>query len=82
MTSRIVILILIIAHDLKLFRKREKLFVFPIRNKILHDIFWNFSQNMRVRDGEQLIDLTAVNFIRFSNFLTETILQFDSTMEI
>ena len=37
---------------------------------------------MRMRDGEQLIDLTAVNFIRFSTFLTETILQFDSTMEI
>ena len=35
-----------------------------------------------MRDGEQLIDLTAVNFIRFSTFLTETILQFDSTMEI
>ena len=39
-------------------------------------------RGLRMRDGEQLIDLTAVNFIRFSTFLTETILQFDSTMEI
>ena len=34
------ILILIIAHDLKLSRKCEKELVFPSRVKILHDIFW------------------------------------------
>ena len=30
----------IIAHELKLSRKCEKVFVFPSRVKILHDIFW------------------------------------------
>ena len=33
-------LMLIITHDIKLFRKSENLFVFPNRDKILIDIFW------------------------------------------
>ena len=37
--SSFFILILIIAHDLKLSRKRENGFVFPTCVKILHDIF-------------------------------------------
>ena len=36
------ILVLIIAHDLKLSRKCENVFVFPSHVKILHDIFWLF----------------------------------------
>ena len=39
-SSSFYILILVIDHDLKPFRKRENLFVFPSCNKILEDIFW------------------------------------------
>ena len=35
-----IILIWIIAHDLKPSRKRKKSFVIQRRDKILHDIFW------------------------------------------
>ena len=40
--SSFFILILIIAHDLKLSRKCENVLVFPSRVKILHDIFCLF----------------------------------------
>ena len=32
--------ILIITHNIKLFKKSENLFVFPSSAKILNDIFW------------------------------------------
>ena len=38
--SNLFILILIFARDLKLSRKCENVFVFPIRVHILHDTFW------------------------------------------
>ena len=57
-------LILIIAHDLKLFRKREKLFAILSHNKILHAIFWRFPQNR--------ISIFRVNYI--SKILTLKIL--------
>ena len=37
---RLLFFILIITHDIKLFRKSENLFVFPSRDKILNDIVW------------------------------------------
>ena len=40
--SSFLILILTIAEDLKLSRKCENIFVFPIHLKILYDIFWLF----------------------------------------
>ena len=40
--SSFLILILIIAYDIKLSRKCENVFVFPSHVKILHDIFWLF----------------------------------------
>ena len=38
--SRFFILILIITHNIKLFRKCENLFIFTSCDKILKDIFW------------------------------------------
>ena len=40
--SSLFILILTIAHDLKLSRKCENVFVFQSYVKVLHDIFWLF----------------------------------------
>ena len=49
------ILILIIAHDLKLSRKCENVFAFPSHVKILHDIFWLFPHKR--------ISIFGVNYI-------------------
>ena len=55
-------LISVIAHDLKLFRKREKLYVFSIRNKILHDILIRFRFLKYVNYILENLTLKILNF--------------------